>query len=33
MYKSNNSVEIAKLMSRFNYDESKISRLTYPYVL
>lgn len=31
MYKSNDSVEIAKLMSRFNYDESKTSEVLEKY--
>lgn len=31
MYKSNDSVEIAKLMSRFNYDESKTSEMLEKY--
>lgn len=31
MYKSNDSVEIAKLMSRFNYDESKKSEVLEKY--
>ena len=31
MYKFNDSVEIAKLMSRFNYDESKTSEVLEKY--